>query len=80
LTRVEALRKRKRLTVEAVAFEAEVDKSTVSRIERCLVKPRKRTVKHVARGLEVLPLYLWLLIEADWADRTLAQHDSRESA
>jgi hypothetical protein len=44
------------------------------------VKPRKRTVKHVARGLEVRPLYLWQLIEADWADRTLAQHDSRESA
>jgi hypothetical protein len=60
-------------------FEAELDKSTVSRIERCLVKPRRKTVKHLARGLEVRPLRLWRLIEADWADKTLAEHDAQES-
>jgi transcriptional regulator with XRE-family HTH domain len=52
------LRKRRRalgLTQEAVAFEAFMDQSQYSRIERGQVDPSIRTLTRVARALEASP-------------------------
>jgi transcriptional regulator with XRE-family HTH domain len=45
------LRARKRLSLEAVGYLAELDPATVSRVERGLVEPSPRTVVSLARAL-----------------------------
>jgi transcriptional regulator with XRE-family HTH domain len=45
------LRTRKRLSLEAVAYLADRDPATISRVERGLVKPSPRTVVALARAL-----------------------------
>jgi transcriptional regulator with XRE-family HTH domain len=47
------LRARKRLSLEAVAYLANLDPATVSRVERGLVEPTPRTVVSLARALGV---------------------------
>jgi transcriptional regulator with XRE-family HTH domain len=47
------LRKDRGLTLEAVAYLAEIDIATVSRIERGLVTPRRRSVVRLARALQI---------------------------
>lgn len=47
------IRRSRGLTLEAVAFLADVDPATISRIERGEVKPRPATVVRIPRGLGV---------------------------
>jgi transcriptional regulator with XRE-family HTH domain len=47
------LRARKRLSLEAVGYLANLDPATVSRVERGLVEPTPRTVVALARALGV---------------------------
>ena len=47
------LRRQRGLSLEALGFLGEVDLSTISRIERGLVSPRKDTVVKLARGLGI---------------------------
>ena len=47
------LRARKRLSLEAVGYLANLDPATVSRVERGLVEPSPRTVVSLARALGV---------------------------
>jgi transcriptional regulator with XRE-family HTH domain len=50
---LKALRKERRLTLEAVAVLSDIDPATVSRIERGLVKARRETVVKLAQGLGI---------------------------
>jgi transcriptional regulator with XRE-family HTH domain len=68
----------KGLSLDEVSFVSSLDKATVSRIERCLVKPRRTTVRRLAKGLETNHRRVWELWEADWADKVLAEHDAKE--
>jgi transcriptional regulator with XRE-family HTH domain len=53
LSQLRQLRKRRGLSLEAVAFLADVDPATVSRIERGLVTPHTHTLVALARALQV---------------------------
>jgi len=70
-----ALRVREGRSLDGVAFVSGLDKATISRIERCLVKPRRETVLRLAKGLRTNHRRVWELWEADWADKVLAEHD-----
>ena len=45
------LRQERGLSLEAVAYLADLDQATVSRIERGLVEPERKTVVKLARAL-----------------------------
>ncbi|MGH8935555.1 MAG: helix-turn-helix domain-containing protein [Acidimicrobiia bacterium] len=62
------LRKSKGLSLEAVAFLADVDPATVSRVERGLSEPRRGTVVALARALGMSARRMAALIEADGED------------
>jgi transcriptional regulator with XRE-family HTH domain len=79
MTRLQALRIQKGRSVHDVGFVGELDPATVSRVERLLVRPRKDTVVRMAKGLRTPPKRVWELIEADWADKILAEHDAEET-
>ena len=79
MTRLKALRIKLDRSVGEVSFVSGLDKSTISRIERCLVKPRRNTVVQLAKGLRANPRRVWELWEADWADKVLAEHDAKEA-
>lgn len=76
MTRLKALRVRLGRSLDEVAFTSELDKATISRIERCLVRPRKDTVVRLAKGLRTNHRRVWELWEADWADKVLNEHDA----
>jgi transcriptional regulator with XRE-family HTH domain len=78
MTRVEALRRAKQLSLTDAAVLSGLDRTTIHRIEKGRTKPRRSTVVALARGLGVSSRRLWDLAEADWADRVLAEHDARE--
>ncbi len=80
MTRLQALRISKGLSVHDVGFDGELDPATVSRVERLLVRPRKSTIRRIAKGLRTGPKRVQALIDADRADRILAEHDARETA
>lgn len=77
-TRIQALRVSKGLSVHDVSFDGGLDAGTVSRIERLLVRPRRSTIRQLAKGLHTSRKRVLELIEADWADKVLADH-ARES-
>jgi len=79
VTRLKALRIKLDRSLDEVAFVSGLDKATISRIERCMVKPRRNTVVQLAKGLRSNPRRVWELWEADWADKVLAEHDARET-
>jgi len=79
MTRIQALRVSKGLSVHDVGFEGGLDPATVSRVERLLVRPRRSTVRRIAKGLHTPPTRVLEMVEADWADKVLAAHDARES-
>ena len=78
MTRLKALRIKLGRSTDDVAFVSKLDKATVSRIERCIVKPRRNTVVQLAKGLRTSPRRVWDLWEADWAEKVLAEHDAQE--
>ena len=45
------LRKERHLSLEAVAYLADIDVATISRVERGLTQPRRETVVRLARAL-----------------------------
>jgi transcriptional regulator with XRE-family HTH domain len=47
------LRRQRGLTLEALAYLAEVDPATISRVERGLVIPQRHTVVRLARALGI---------------------------
>lgn len=79
MTRLHALRVQKGRSVHDIGFVGGLDPATVSRIERLLVRPRKDTVVRLAKGLHTSPKRVWELVEADWADKVLAEHDRDRS-
>lgn len=50
---LQEIRRKRGLTLEAVAYLAGVDSATISRIENGVVVPRPETVVKIARGLGV---------------------------
>lgn len=68
MTALRTLRKSKGLSLEAVAFLADVDPATVSRVERGLSEPRRGTVVALARALGMSARRMAALIEADGED------------
>lgn len=80
MTRVEAVRKQKKLSLTDVSVLSGLDRSTIHRAERLTVKPRRRTIVALARGLDISSRRLWELSEADWADRVLAEHEAAKEA
>lgn len=76
MTRLQALRIQKGLSVHDVGFDGDLDPATVSRVERGLVRPRKSTLRRIAKGLGVRPQRIRELVEADMADRILEAHDA----
>ena len=76
MTRLRALRVREGRSLDEVAFVSGLDKATISRIERCLVKPRRDTVVRLAKGLRTGHRRVWELWEADYAESVLRQHDA----
>lgn len=57
------IRRREGLTQEAVAHRADLDTTTVSRIERALLDPLWSTIERMADGLGVAPLEVVALAE-----------------
>ena len=53
MTGLREIRKRRGLTLEAVAYLAGIDAATVSRIENGVVQPKPETVVKIARALGV---------------------------
>ena len=53
MTGLRALRQERGLTLEALAFLADVDIASISRIERGLARPRKDTVVRLAKALGI---------------------------
>jgi len=47
------LREKKHKTIEKLAYENDIAKSTLSRIERGLIDARISTLKKIASGLEI---------------------------
>ncbi|CAN5743211.1 hypothetical protein BH18ACT15_BH18ACT15_11850 [soil metagenome] len=80
MTRLEALRRQKGYSLTDAAVASELDRTTVFRVEKLIVKPRRSTIIQLAHGLKVSSKRLWDLAQADWADKVLAEHDGREPA
>lgn len=78
MTRVEAERRRKELSLTDVSVLSGLDRTTIHRVEHLIVRPRRSTIVKLARGLNISSRRLWDLAQADWADKLLAEHDARE--
>lgn len=59
IKRLSKLRQAKGLTIEKLAYENDISKSTLSRIERGLVDPKLSTLIKIAKGLEIRPSKLF---------------------
>jgi len=51
--RVKKLREAKNLSLNMLAYENDINKSTLSRIENGLVDPKLSTIHKIAEGLEI---------------------------
>jgi len=74
--RVKAVRELKRWSLTDAATAAELDRTTIHRIEKGAVRGRRSTIIALARGLGVSSRRLWDLHVADLAERTLREHDA----
>jgi len=79
VTRVEAERIRRKLSLTDASVLSGLDRTTIHRVERLIVRPRRATIVKLAKGLGISSRRLWDLAQADWADRLLAEHDAKET-
>ena len=77
--RVKAVRELKQWSLTDTAVASGLDRTTIHRIEQCTVRGRRSTVIALARGLGISSRRLWDLHVADLAERTLTEHDARET-
>jgi transcriptional regulator with XRE-family HTH domain len=78
--RVRAVREQRRWSLTDASTASELDRTTIHRIERCVVRGRRATIIALAHGYGVSSRYLWQLHQADLADKVLADHDAREES
>lgn len=80
--RVKAVRERLRwsLTDASTASDPHLDRTTIHRIEQCIVRARRSTIIALAHGYRISSRYLWELHQADWADKILAEHDAEKAS